>query len=92
MHHTLFREAAMPWIGFHLYVVLQVEPFLLAPLGFNLREKERRKDLLRQRSNQLKLGLEDKELPEQLQLAYIQYAPCAWLHETTWSCYIRLQE
>ena len=50
----------------------QVEPFLLAPLGFNLRERARRKDLLRQRSAHLKLNMDEDDLPEELQLSYIK--------------------
>ena len=55
-------------------VAAQVEPFLLSPLGFNLRERGRRKDLLRQRSQHLKLGLHEDALPQELQLSYIKYA------------------
>ena len=44
----------------------------MAAPGANLRERERRKELLRQRSEHLKLGLEDHHLPEQLQLSYIK--------------------
>ena len=55
-------------------VAAQVEPFLLSALGFNLRERGRRKDLLRQRSQHLKLGLHEDALPQELQLSYIKYA------------------
>ena len=51
----------------------QVEPFLLAAPGANLRERDRRKELLRQRTEHLKLGMEDHQLPEQLQLSYIRW-------------------
>ena len=51
----------------------QVEPFLVSPLGFNLRERGRRKDLLRQHSQHIKLGLQEEHLPQELQLSYIRY-------------------
>ena len=51
---------------------LQVEPFLLAPLGANLRERDRRKDLLRQRNTHLQLGLQTHQLDEPLQLHNIR--------------------
>ncbi|DBA99100.1 TPA: hypothetical protein ACH3X1_014234 [Trebouxia sp. C0004] len=54
---------------------LQVEPFLLSPLGFNLRERGRRKDLLRQRSQHIKLGVHEDALPQELQLSYIKNPP-----------------
>ncbi len=56
-----------------LFAAAQVEPFLLSPLGFNLRERARRKDLLRQREAHLKLGMEEDDIPEELQLSYITY-------------------
>lgn len=53
-------------------LVLQVEPFLLAPQGANLRERGRRKELLRQRRVHLNLGVLEEDLPVQLQLSYIK--------------------
>ena len=46
----------------------------MSPLGFNLRERGRRKDLLRQHSQHIKLGLQEEHLPQELQLSYIRYA------------------
>ncbi len=51
-----------------------MEPFLVSPLGFNLRERGRRKDLLRQHSQHIKLGLHEEALPQELQLSYIRNA------------------
>ena len=57
-----------------IHVVLgpQVEPFLLAPQGANLRERDRRKELMRQRFAHLKLGVLEDNLPQELQLSYIK--------------------
>ncbi len=46
----------------------------MSPLGFNLRERGRRKDLLRQHSQHIKLGRHEDALPQELQLSYIKYA------------------
>lgn len=40
-----------------------VKPFLLAPFGSNLRERARKKDLLQQRNNYLRPGVEEIEVP-----------------------------
>ncbi len=45
----------------------------MSPLGFNLRERGRRKDLLRQHSQHIKLGVQEEHLPQELQLSYIRY-------------------
>lgn len=58
----------------HVYhgVNLQVEPFLLAAEGVNLRERERRKELLRLRQTWITMAITEEELPEHLTLPYIK--------------------
>ncbi|KAL3156643.1 hypothetical protein ABBQ38_000926 [Trebouxia sp. C0009 RCD-2024] len=63
------------WLMLQNNPALQVEPFLLAPQGANLRERGRRKELLRQRRVHLNLGVLEEDLPVQLQLSYIKNPP-----------------
>jgi len=54
----------------------------VSPLGFNLRERGRRKDLLRQHSQHIKLGVQEEHLPQELQLSYIRYPRLLTIHES----------
>lgn len=73
MHaHSTSSSSLASSVSLSFVLVQQVEPFLLAPQGANLRERDRRKELMRQRMVQIKLGVQEDDLPQQLQLSYIK--------------------
>ncbi len=47
-------------------------PFLLAPFHAGLGDNRRRRQLLRTRNVRLKIGMEEEQLPRELQMEYIR--------------------